>query len=355
MKKVFLFSVLFSSGLTMAAQRVTLMTYNVQNLFDTYHDKGKLDYTYLPKSIKDSSPEVQEYCRNESNEHYRKECFELDWSPQVLNAKIKNLAKVIRESHAGVGPDILVLGEVENIKVLNWLNKQVLADLGYRHEVLIEGPDHRGIDVAVLSKYPVASSKGHVVSEKTRLVLEVNIKVGSKVLTVFANHWPSQNSGTEERIKAAKVLLKAADSAAEKGNFVIATGDFNTLPAESPNPIDDHLTKKASGDRYFIDALKEKNQAGAPVIHEGTHWYRGEWHHLDRVFVYAKSVIENNFVPNWRSLDVYKPSYLLKDLRWTNYETGQVSVHQVPMRFDPVTKQGFADHLALKFEVTTKN
>ena len=42
--------------------RVSLMTYNVENLFDTVHDEGKDDYAYLPLSVKQAHPEYLATC-----------------------------------------------------------------------------------------------------------------------------------------------------------------------------------------------------------------------------------------------------------------------------------------------------
>ena len=40
------------------------MTYNVENLFDTKHDEGKDDYTFLPLSFKRTSEEVKKILRS---------------------------------------------------------------------------------------------------------------------------------------------------------------------------------------------------------------------------------------------------------------------------------------------------
>ena len=47
-----------------SSQVISVMTYNLENLFDTLHDKGKEDWTYLPLAVKKSSQVVQDYCRS---------------------------------------------------------------------------------------------------------------------------------------------------------------------------------------------------------------------------------------------------------------------------------------------------
>ena len=82
---------LFVSSAT--ATSVSIMTYNAENLFDTTHDEGKKDYTWLPLKVKQRSKEIQKYCASMRSEHYRRNCFELDWSEETLDAKIENLSK----------------------------------------------------------------------------------------------------------------------------------------------------------------------------------------------------------------------------------------------------------------------
>jgi hypothetical protein len=78
------------------------------------------DNTYLPLSQK-GTPEHKALCeRNNSPGAFRQECLNLDWNEQVLAKKIANLATVIGRFE-GLGPDILVLEEVENQQILNRL------------------------------------------------------------------------------------------------------------------------------------------------------------------------------------------------------------------------------------------
>ena len=55
-------------------QRVSLMTYNVENLFDTDHDPGKDDYAYLPLSVKRAHPEYLATCARITVKPWRDEC-----------------------------------------------------------------------------------------------------------------------------------------------------------------------------------------------------------------------------------------------------------------------------------------
>lgn len=92
------------------AKKVSIMTYNAENLYDTEHDKGKSDYKWLPVKFKRRSREVQEYCNKQKPEH-RDFCLNYDWNESVLRAKLYNLAEAIKAYHGNRAPDIVVLQE----------------------------------------------------------------------------------------------------------------------------------------------------------------------------------------------------------------------------------------------------
>ena len=69
--------------------------YNLENLFDTYHDEGKNDYEYLPDGAN-------------------------EWTEAKYAKKLQNMAHVIDEMHKDNGAWHAVLGvsEIENRHVL---------------------------------------------------------------------------------------------------------------------------------------------------------------------------------------------------------------------------------------------
>ncbi len=74
---------------------------------------------------------------------------------------MKRAANVIRDMDC----DVLALQEVENRGYLERFINSMLPEMGYRHIVLYEGNDGRGIDVCVISRVPV----GEVVSNRHRV------------------------------------------------------------------------------------------------------------------------------------------------------------------------------------------
>lgn len=336
MKAIILASLLFTQ-LSIAAQSkkrtdFSVMSYNLENLFDTKHDLGKKDWTYLPLRFKQSSKEVQAYCKGLS-QWYQKSCFELDWNEKVFKQKISNLARVIKTYKDGA--DVLVLQEVENLNALTLLVRTELKALGYKEIVLIEGPDSRGIDVAIVSKYPLVSKKYHQINlapysdRTTRGILEARFSVRGKIIAVMANHWPSQANSDTTRMQAAKVLISAASKV--KADYVIAAGDFNTTVDDDINAL------KLKIEPAFIDTEVYGSAKSAP----GTHWYKGEWESLDKIYLLKR---KNNLKISEHRIIFEK--FMLKDERWVDDETGARRFDaDIPNRFNPKTGQGFSDHL----------
>lgn len=328
---------------------VSVMTYNLENLFDTKHDEGKQDWTYLPLSFKNSSAEVQAYCHSITNEWWRKDCLELDWSDEVVSQKIANLSKVILSYNNGKGADILVFQEVENINALKMLVNQGLRKHGYKYISLVEGPDTRGIDVGMISRLPIKKEKLHILNlaphshRTTRGILEVEFKLGSKRITIFGNHWPSQGNIDETRMVAGKVLKEATRKS--RSDLIIATGDFNTSSDDELNAIETYILP------VYTD-VEVKGRKYSNVTAKGTHWYRGHWESLDKIFVAKKSIRKGRVKVDYRSFDILDRSFMLKDLEWTDYNTGTTQIsHDIPNRFNIKTGKGFSDHLPVAIEI----
>ncbi|MBC75419.1 MAG: hypothetical protein CME64_05320 [Halobacteriovoraceae bacterium] len=319
------------------AKSFTIMSYNVQNLFDSKHDYGKDDYTYLPLWLKNESYEIRRQCTLIQNDYWRKSCLMTDWNEEVVEDKIENLCRVIATS----SPDIVLLQEVENKSILSQLFASEACGEEFRYLSLIEGPDSRGIDTAVASKFPIVFEKLHEidldgVAKPTRGILEVKIKLENKSLTVFSNHWPSQANPSLARFKAAEVLVEKAH--ASSSDLIVAAGDFNTIPSDSPHGI--NLVVRP----HVYDSEFLARGQGTDVF-PGTHWYRGHWGSLDKMFIFKKS--SGAIKADYKSFQIFSEEWMFKTKRWTDYGTGEVTYHSVPYSFSWKNKQGYSDHLPL--------
>lgn len=158
----------------------------------------------------------------------------------ILNATEKKLtAAAIKAMKA----DVLALQEVENLEVLRRFRNEFLGgSKAFPHSILIDGPDPRRIDVAVLSKFPMIHARSYQhLNVFSRDCLEVDVEVAAgKVLTLFVQHFKSMldkahpcegRKMTRDRragqAAAAKAIVKDRfGTQAGKNPFVIL-GDFN--------------------------------------------------------------------------------------------------------------------------------
>ncbi len=321
---------------------ITVMTYNVENLFDTLDDPGKEDETYLPIEMK-KTVKHRAQCAKLSREWYRKQCLETDWSESKIERKIGRLADVILQVKDGQGPDVLILQEVENLNVLERLRQNGLQKAGYKEAILIEGPDERGIDVAILSKLPQAGkAKLHEIkldyidrktgkvdptkpARPTRGILQAQLQLpDGEVLTVFGVHFPSQSGPTALRRKALSVLEKVRSSL-PKNSYVIAAGDFN-------------ITTEEDGKEGLFEEVSKNwmvsHKVGCDQCN-GTHNYRGNWSFLD-VILFSKNFQSEKWVLDKKSIRVPNKSLYQLDF-WGG-----------PARFnDGLSQKGVSDHWPL--------
>lgn len=347
------------------ARSLQMMSYNVENLFDTRHDvvngKEKKDWSFLPKD----TPGKKEACDAEKNRRYKKECFAADWTEARLEIKLSQISDVV--SKEMTPPDFLALIEVENADVVSRLAKK----LGYENFEITESPDERGIDVALLYKtakdIKKISRAEHVVpvDYATRNILEVEFLIDGKYpLTIFVNHWPSLANPDSWRIKAAEVLAGRTKEILKKNPkmAIVAMGDFNTIDENDPHPFKTVLYK----DNLFIDAeqafmtAKNVDEKAKKEKQPGTYYFapKDQWNSLDHIFINNELSDGKELEADIASFQIYSPKFMLHDLKKKFYdgEEKNVKVVIVPKRFDSdaTTKEemGFSDHFPLLMKLT---
>jgi endonuclease/exonuclease/phosphatase family metal-dependent hydrolase len=323
---------------TKGADEVSIMNFNVENLFDNVHDNNRDDFAYLPLAQK-QTPEHKATCAKINQINYRDECLKLDWNDDVVNVKLKNVAQIILGVE-GQGPDILVMEEVENDRILGRLNKEFLAKAGYQTQILIEGPDERGIDIALLSRFPVVGTPelhkipyvakndtDKIWMEKSRGILEVKLKLpNQETLTVLGAHFPSQANPRYWREQAVEFLTKMIKEKSEKG-MVIASGDLNISHNEEIEARFFHNT--------FSEVAMVSHLVGCKKC-DGSHNYRKEWSFLDAL-LFSKNMGEQGAT-----------SYKLEPETITVMHSDPLHLWgRYPKRFKPESKEGVSDHFPL--------
>lgn len=326
--------------------RVSLMTFNVENLFDARKDAGKLDHTFLPLSLK-AAKSHKAACARVKSGYRRGQCLRWDWSERTVRTKLRHVAEVVLQVDEGRGPDILVLQEVENEGVLERLRSEFLGKAAYRPGILIEGDDIRGIDTALLSRLePVGKPRLHKIpyagmtpaqSRTSRGVLEAAFLLpGGRPLTVFALHLPAPTHPRGFREQALR-FLNARLAALPPGSMAAAAGDFNITAEEDARF---RLYHRIAGPSWI--AAHRIGCRGCPGTN---HYGKGDsWSFLDTVLL-SRSLAPEGGAP-W--------TVVPESVRLANRLPEQKGRYGTPARFDPVGGTGVSDHWPLVLELSRR-
>ncbi|MGC0340897.1 endonuclease/exonuclease/phosphatase family protein [Streptomyces sp. SLBN-8D4] len=157
-------------------------------------------------------------------------------------AAVSNTGRVIREVNA----EVLLTPEVEDRLTLDRFNEQVLGLGGqpYPVDLLIDGNDPRGIDIGVLSRFPVTSVRPHLFDPDpedptkhlfSRDCPEYEIQLGQESLVLLGNHLKSKfNDDPELRLHQAERVAEIYRAALERTPNVVVAGDLNDTPDSKP-------------------------------------------------------------------------------------------------------------------------
>lgn len=170
------------------------------------------------------------------------------YTEAVFAQKAKNMAEVIAQLGTDLSPEgaaLIGVCEVEDDRALKvLLNQTVLKQRHYRF-VRIEGPDMRGINVALIYSpkyFKMISAKSMPINLKfaggglTRDVLLVEGVLQGDTVFVLVNHWPSRSGGearsAPKRVAAAEVNRQIVDKilASNSRAKIILMGDLNDDP-----------------------------------------------------------------------------------------------------------------------------
>jgi endonuclease/exonuclease/phosphatase family metal-dependent hydrolase len=297
-----------------APPKIRVMTFNVENLFDIEDAQPKNDEAFLPADVKDNEI-YQNKCRvqniryrdkgskssgSDSYQGFRiDECLGKNYDKRIVARKYRRMTEVVKQINDGKGPDILFLQEVETEGAVRQWRDEYLKDMGYQTLFFIEGPDERGIDVAVLSKLPKIDEPKYYNIEfnrvpeipawdirPTRGILEGHLRLpNGDALTVFALHLPSQGASSNHR-KAGLLTLLDMVSKVPPNSYVIAGGDFNITSTEDWNH------------KYYRDLVSPKLDVSHLIgckTCPGSTYYNGDqtWSFFD-VLLFSKSLSQPN-------------------------------------------------------------
>lgn len=316
-----------------------VMSYNVENFFDTSPHPTHDDKEFLP----------------DGNRH---------WTPKRYHHKLQQIAKVITAAGEWDTPALVGLCEIENDSVLiHLLRRTPLRQQNYRFSIG-QSADRRGIRVALLyqrdkfaclgqQSVPIRFSGKH--HKYTRDILHVwGRVVTGDTLDVCICHFPSRYGGEKEserdRFDAARTLRGICDSLADTRQhpYLLLMGDFNDTPENrsmteelhadpyslhSPYP---HLPDTTPHTLYNLFADHSSLTPG------GSHKYQGEWNQLDQMIVNAPLLSPSSPVclqPG--SIRLFAPPFLFtKDKTWRG-------VRPFRTYYGFKYEGGFSDHLPI--------
>ena len=286
-----------------------IVSYNVENLFDTKHDTLKNDSSFLPEGM-----------------HH--------WTYRRYQTKIDRIAQVLVNIGGWESIPLVGLCEVENARCLRNLCYK-LRRFHYKY-VHYDSPDERGVDVALLydsTRLSILHSRALSLSlegDYTRDILYVSALYEQRdTVHVMMCHLPSQLGGASntdwKRQRAKSLIQSQIDSILllQPSANIVVMGDMNTS-------AQDDLTG-------MVNLMIPIQKMG-----QGTHKYQGIWTCLDQFYV------SHSIFPQSTAM-IFSPQWLLEED--TKYLDVQPRRTYVGYRYH----DGYSDHLPIVLHLRLDN
>ncbi|MFK7908634.1 MAG: hypothetical protein AB8B69_26120 [Chitinophagales bacterium] len=313
---------------------IKVACYNVENLFDTKDDAGKIDEEFMPESKK-------------------------EWTQERYIKKLNGIYKVLTSMEGdGNVPAIIGLTEVENKNVLRDLVRQ--TSINERYGIIHhESPDVRGIDCALLydssifkvlehEALPITFDFSPDVTTRDIIYAKGQINGTDEILHVFVNHWSSRRGGLEaseiKRVTCALVLKgKLMEIFAEDENAkIVIMGDFNdeTDNKSIVQTLGAKVNSKALQNKELFNTAAALDKAG-----KGTYNYKGNWNMLDQI------IVSGNLLNDKKGLNSSSKMVIFQE-DWMMYDDKKKG--KVPSRTygGPNYYGGYSDHLPVYLLLT---
>lgn len=286
-----------------------IVSYNVENLFDTKHDTLKNDSSFLPEGM-----------------HH--------WTYRRYQTKIDRIAQVLVNIGGWESVPLVGLCEVENARCLRNLCYK-LRRFHYKY-VHYDSPDERGVDVALLydsTRLSILNSRALSLSldgDATRDILYVSALYEQRdTVHVMMCHLPSQLGGASntdwKRQRAKSLIQSQIDSIFlfQPSANIVVMGDMNTS-------AQDDLTG-------MVNLMIPIQKMG-----QGTHKYQGIWTCLDQFYV-------SQSIATKATATIFSPWWLLEeDTKYLDYKPHRT---YIGFRYN----DGYSDHLPIVLHLRLDN
>ena len=302
-------SLIFSLPILAEKSSLRIVSYNVENLFDTHHDTLKNDSSFLPDGM-----------------HH--------WTYRRYQTKIDRIAQVLVNIGGWESVPLVGLCEVENARCLRNLCYE-LRRFHYKY-VHDDSPDERGVDVALLyesTRLNILTSRALSLSldgDATRDILYVSALYEQRdTVHVMMCHLPSQLGGASntdwKRQRAKSLLQSQIDSILllHPSANIVVMGDMNTS-------AQDDLTG-------MVNLMIPMQKMG-----QGTHKYQGIWTCLDQFYV-------SQSIATKATTTIFSPRWLLEeDAKYLDYKPHRT---YIGFRYN----DGYSDHLPIVLHLRLDN
>lgn len=298
-----------------SAREFTVVTYNVENLFDAdgvaafddYKETGGVNSysrAHVLEKIRTIGKVLKSFHGGEGPEVVVFNELEIDFTPDSATTDMPAFLEKYRgttlQRMLGAGFDERVAGLPSEALLLKHLEDEGLrgyhvavgedaADLG----AVKEGAEMRQVKAqknVIFSKFPITSTRSHSTAS-ARDILETTLDVDGKPFVVFANHWKSGASNPESevarRVNAKTLRMRLEEILAEDPSAdVLLAGDFNSnynqsavYPEVAPSGLNDILGSR--GDEAATATARGYSLYNLwyelPPEERGSDHYRGYW------------------------------------------------------------------------------
>jgi len=305
--------------------KLTMMWWNVENLFDTVDDPLTRDSEFTPEGKK-------------------------RWTEKKLLLKCMRISHIVKVAALKTGgyPEILAFAEVENLNVFKKL-LSFLPDNAYKTAYHASN-DPRGIDIALaydaekIRLLRTLSYRVNLRERNTRDITLYSFTADNAPFFLLVNHWPSRSldqAWSEPfRIQAARTAKTIVDSLLEINTEadIVVIGDFNDNPGNKS--IQEILQATKERDAVLRKSTDKLFNCWAKSREKGSCYFRSRWFQFDQVMVSAGLFDE-------RGLTIPADAFSCFHIR--HMETGSKSTPYSTYKGQRYLG-GYSDHFPLLFQ-----